>query len=412
MPEKNTIILTTFACHPQTGSEPGHGWGLLLNAAKIAEKKNLNCICLTLPRYIQVISDELDLQNLLHKVQLVAVPIPTALDVPKNGFLLRIGYVFYCLRANKIIRGYDENRIRVIHHINYASEVLPNPIPRKKFRNAVRIIGPLGSSQNLRVSRMLIRDSKDVLIFIMDTAKFVASRTLFRTFVDSGTKVIFSSELIRRNILGKGNLRRINSTNRRDVCPSLFIENLPKTKTRKTEQGVTHKVAIVSVLYRRKKVEFALEALNFINLKNLHCDIYGDGPEKESLQKVSERLKIDSKITWKGSINRAEFRALLPTYDAILHPSVREGASTITGEAIVAGIPIVVFDGTGAAGTLEHVGLTESVVSTSVVKNRRELVEEFSNVLLSVLGMKWERRNPFGTKAVRHQMMNWYNLVE
>jgi len=412
MPEKDTIILTTFACHPQMGSEPGHGWGLLLTAAKLAEKRNLNCICLTLPRYIQVISDELALLNLLHRVQLVAVQIPTAVDVPKNGLLLRIGYVFYCLRANQIIRGYDENRIRVIHHSNYASEVLPNPIPRKMFRNALRIIGPIGSSQNLRVSRILIRDSKDVLIFVMDTAKFVASRILFRTFVDSGMKVIFNSELIKRNILGKKNSRQTQSIKRQEVCPSLFLENSPKTKNRKTEHEANHKVAIISVLNRRKKVDFALEALNFIDLKNLHCDIYGDGPEKERLQKLSARLKIDSKITWKGTVDRAELRGLLPTYDAILHPSVREGASTITGEAIVAGIPIVVFDGTGAAGTLEYVGLTDSVVSTRVVKNKKELVEAFSDVLLSVLGMKWESGNPFGAEHVGHEMMKWYEIVE
>jgi glycosyltransferase involved in cell wall biosynthesis len=406
------IIFTTYACHPKMGSEPGHGWGLLLVATKIAEKNNLICVCLTIPRYIKPISEELRRLNLLHCIELVAVPIPKTFDVPKNGFLLRIGFIIFSYRARRVITKFDEEDIKVIHHSNYASEVLPNPIPRKKFRNSLRVIGPIGSSQNLRVSRILIRDFRDLFIFLMDSAKFFLSRFLFRMFVDSNTKVVFNSKLIQRKVLGKKKLEQMRKTELQSVFPSICLEDSIASNLRESENSTGYKVAIVSVLNRRKKIDFALEVLSSLNIQNLHCDIYGDGPERENLQKMSVKLNIESKISWKGTIDREELRDLLASYDAILHPSVREGASTITGEAIVAGVPIVVFDGTGAAGTLEHVGLFKTIVSTRLVRSRSELVKAFSSVLLSVLGMKLQNRNPFSPELFGSEMTKWYELGE
>ena len=43
----------------------------------------------------------------------------------------------------------------------------------------------------------------------------------------------------------------------------------------------------------------------------------------------------------------------------LIHPSAREGASSIVGEATAAGLPVVCFAGTGAASVLDTAGTSE-----------------------------------------------------
>ena len=412
MTQKKIIVITTYACHPQMGSEPGHGWGFLLTAARLAASHDLKCICFTLPRFIKPIEDELNRLNLMQSVELIPVPIPLYFDKPENGMLLRIGYIFWCSRARRMIKKLNQSQVRIIHHANYASEILPNPIPRRRFKNTLRIIGPFGSTQNLLVSKILIRDFRDILIFIMDFLKAVLSRLLFRFFVSSKTKVIFNSESILRKLRGEKESLKIEKSKLSLVYPSIILDNSKETRTQLRTQSGSYHLAIVSVFNRRKKIDFALEVLKEINLDNFHCDIYGVGPERKNLQRLSSRLNLESRITWKGTIDRAELRNSLPKYDAILHPSVREGASTITGEAIVAGSPIVVFEDTGSAGTLEFIGLNQWIVPTRLARNRNELISNFVAVLLRVLGKRIDVGNPFNPEILQHEVAKWYELVE
>ena len=311
-----------------------------------------------------------------------------------------------------MIKKLNQSQVRIIHHANYASEILPNPIPRRRFKNTLRIIGPFGSTQNLLVSKILIRDFRDILIFIMDFLKAVLSRLLFRFFVSSKTKVIFNSESILRKLRGEKESLKIEKSKLSLVYPSIILDNSKETRTQLRTQSGSYHLAIVSVFNRRKKIDFALEVLKEINLDNFHCDIYGVGPERKNLQRLSSRLNLESRITWKGTIDRAELRNSLPKYDAILHPSVREGASTITGEAIVAGSPIVVFEDTGSAGTLEFIGLNQWIVPTRLARNRNELISNFVAVLLRVLGKRIDVGNPFNPEILQHEVAKWYELVE
>lgn len=410
MTQKKLIVFTTYACHPQLGSEPGHGWGFLLIAARLAGLHGLKCICFTLSRFIEPIQNELERLDLLQNVELVSVPIPAYFDKPENGFLLRIGYIIWCSRTRNLIKKLSQSQVQIIHHTNYASEVLPNPIPRRTFESALRIIGPLGSTQNLRVSKILIRDFRDVLIFFMDFLRSALSRVLFGFFVSSKTKVIFNSETLLRKLRGREKISNTKISRLSLVYPSIILNDSKEMRNQKHSPSGVYHVAIVSVFNRRKKVDFALEVLKQINLTNFYCDIYGVGPEHENLRKISTRLNLESIVTWKGMVARAELRNALAKYDAILHPSVREGASTITGEAIVAGIPIVVFEDTGAASTLNFIGMNQWIVPTKKARNRNELILRFAAVLLKVLGRRVDYGNPFSPEKLQNEVEKWYEL--
>jgi glycosyltransferase involved in cell wall biosynthesis len=352
----------------------------------------------------------MQLLNLSKTVEILGVPIPKIFDAPSNGFLLRIGYIYWSFKTRRVIKNMDYSEIKLIHHTNYSSEVLPNPLPKRNFGSFKTIVGPLGSTQNLKLSRILVRDNLDFLILFMDTLKVFTSRLLFNLFVTKQTQVIVNSEVIANQIYPqkKKNLKIEDSS--LVVYPSLILEETKPTQEYVLGSKTSPKFVIVGVFNRRKKIDFALEVLANLQFPEFHCDIYGEGPEEERLKKYAVELGLTEQISWKGTIDRETLRSLLPSYDAVLHPSVREAASTITGESIIAGVPILGFEGTGLAGTMSLHGLTRYLVSIPNGASKSTLVENFVQKLHESVGTRIEIGNPFSLELVQAEVSRWYEL--
>jgi glycosyltransferase involved in cell wall biosynthesis len=71
----------------------------------------------------------------------------------------------------------------------------------------------------------------------------------------------------------------------------------------------------------------------------------GDGPLRPALEAQAEKLAITSRVRFLGRI--AEIPQLLAAADLYVQPSLYEGFPRATGEAIAAGLPLVVSDGPG-----------------------------------------------------------------
>jgi glycosyltransferase involved in cell wall biosynthesis len=407
---RKSIVLTTYACHPSRGSEPGHGWGFLLVASKLAALHNLECICITLPRYVEPIGIEMSSLKLEKSLKIIPVPIPKIFDVPSNGLLLRLGYIYWSLKTRRIINEMDHSTIRVIHHANYASEVLPNPLPKRSAGSVKKILGPLGSSQNLHLSLLLVRDPLDLLILLFDSLKILLTKFLPRIFVPKSAVVVANSEIIADKIYSKAKKNKKTANQTLILYPSLILADVNSSKQVSLLQNSLYHFVIVGVLNRRKKIDFALEVLANLGSLDFHCDIYGEGPEEERLQKHAAELGISKKISWKGTVDRETLRTRLPAYDVVLHPSVREGASTIAGESIIAGVPIIGFEGTGLAGTMSLHELTRYIVTTSKIRSRHCLVEEYTQKVYDSLGSRICIGNPFSLEIVQAQVSRWYEL--
>ena len=407
---RNSIVLTTYACHPKRGSEPGHGWGFLLIASRLAAQHNFKCVCITLPRYVEPIKTEMHKLNLSRNIEILAVSIPRIFDAPTNGFLLRLGYIVWCLKTRRVIKKMDYSKIKAIHHVNYSSEVLPYPLPKRNIYPIKKIIGPLGSTQNLNVSRLLVKDYLDWLILFMDTTKVIISRLLFTLFVPKDVHVIANNDLIVNQIYSQRVKNKKLKNRSLRVYPSLILEDTKPAKENFLDSRDSLRFIIVGVFNRRKKIDFAIEALANFSTANFHCDIYGEGPEEENLKKFAGKLGISEKISWKGTIDRDTLRSLLPSYNAVLHPSVREAASTITGESIIAGVPIIGFEGTGLAGTMSLYGLNRYLVSTSKITKRSTLIESYVQKLNESVNSRISIGNPFAVEIVQAEVSRWYEI--
>ncbi|MFT4512134.1 MAG: glycosyltransferase involved in cell wall biosynthesis [Planctomycetota bacterium] len=86
---------------------------------------------------------------------------------------------------------------------------------------------------------------------------------------------------------------------------------------------------------------------------DLHGDVIGDGSERASLQQLSTQ-HAGARIHIRGV--EPDIARLLPAYDAVVLPSVREGYPLVAIEAFAAGVPVVGYDVPGVRDALSHFG--------------------------------------------------------
>jgi len=78
-------------------------------------------------------------------------------------------------------------------------------------------------------------------------------------------------------------------------------------------------------------------------------DVVGDGPERAALTAQANAIAA-GRVTMRGVV--PDLPALLPAYDALVIPSVREGWPLVAVEAFAAGVPVVGYDVPGVRDAL------------------------------------------------------------
>jgi glycosyltransferase involved in cell wall biosynthesis len=114
----------------------------------------------------------------------------------------------------------------------------------------------------------------------------------------------------------------------------------------------------------------------------VHLHVFGDGPERENLQRRIGELKLNGRVTLHGVVSRPQ--EVLGKIGLLVLPSVSEGMPMVLIEAMAAGVPVIGRDVPGVrdvivdgkTGLLAKSSLAEEI--SRVVKDallRRMLIE-------------------------------------
>lgn len=115
---------------------------------------------------------------------------------------------------------------------------------------------------------------------------------------------------------------------------------------------MTDKLKIVwsGILEGGKALPLLLHALSILEEKNrVTLDILGSGPEKQKWLRLSEQLKIDQLIRWRGHMKLADAKSCMADADIFVFTSIKEGTPTVIMEALQLGLPVVCHDACGMA---------------------------------------------------------------
>ena len=100
-------------------------------------------------------------------------------------------------------------------------------------------------------------------------------------------------------------------------------------------------VGCMAVLEERKGQRFLLEAMALLKARGVrvHCILAGEGPERETLEKMTARLGLSRDVEFSGFV--ADPPAFLSEIDVFVLPSLHEGLGVAALEAMAAGKPVV-----------------------------------------------------------------------
>ena len=135
----------------------------------------------------------------------------------------------------------------------------------------------------------------------------------------------------------------------------------------------------VGSLIERKGISTIYEAINYLNTKKIHVDIYGEANYKDNFISSTENISI------KGPIKFGETQLIMGGYDLLILPSLHDGWGVVVNEALLQGVPAIVSCQTGAkilikltkAGDIFESGNSTDLarVLSSIIENPDLLVE-------------------------------------
>lgn len=108
----------------------------------------------------------------------------------------------------------------------------------------------------------------------------------------------------------------------------------------------------VGELNKNKNHRAIVEAMHQIQDKNIYCILCGKGTEKDRLEKIIKRYKLDIQVKILGF--RQDIAQLLSASDCFVFSSKREGLSVALMEAMATGVPIIASNVRGNRDLVKH----------------------------------------------------------
>lgn len=135
------------------------------------------------------------------------------------------------------------------------------------------------------------------------------------------------------------------------------------TLPKDTAKPISKAVGIVARLAPEKNIALAIRAFERIaaELPEARLDIFGDGPDRENLEKLAEQLGVADRIDWHGHIENS--RDIYERLSVLVVPSKAESFGLAALEAMSWGVPIIATK-VGGLPELVKDGVTGLLISS------------------------------------------------
>lgn len=130
-----------------------------------------------------------------------------------------------------------------------------------------------------------------------------------------------------------------------------FVDSGSRTK----EEHFSLRMLYVGRLLRLKHVDTIVRSLEVLRLGGLEVGltILGDGPERESLERLVKKLNLEDWVTFRPAVKIEEVREVMRQHDLlVLASDAMEGWGCVVQEALTEGVPVVGTYEAGASAAL------------------------------------------------------------
>ncbi len=355
-----TVVLTAFACDPRLPSEPTIGWEYLTTWLDIAEDEDLRLVVSMNERSRAASTERLRAEGRdTTRLTIVAPVEHRVLRVLGDHRLTRLEHLVWGWRTPAAVRRVvGPEDVLLARHVTFASEILPPPITWLHGR-ALTVWGPVGSTGRADAYRHRPRPAHWRRRWLVQRLRdSLSTRCARRSARRIDETLVTSPSLAAR--LGSGGSRAVVFPNTR---PLTLDEDLPDHE-RDPGQGL--RLLCVGNLVPLKRFELAVAALTRPSLGHARLRIVGKpAPGRgNDLADLAQALGVADRVEFLGQVERARVLAEMRSADVLVHLSAREGGSGVVGEATSVGLPVVVFEGTGADAVLTYAGAPGARIAT------------------------------------------------
>jgi len=168
---------------------------------------------------------------------------------------------------------------------------------------------------------------------------YALERTLVKLLASRGTLVLVAPSALRKARLMSpdGNMELIHN----GIDLDFFL--------RQEQIARTWDVVSLGRLKNHKRIDLLLYALDYLNRCHglrLTTVIVGDGPEKDALMHLAEKLNLTKQVYFAGAVaSNEDAYGFLRSSKVFVNPSTKEGGGSITVlEAFASGLPVLAFD--------------------------------------------------------------------
>lgn len=378
--EKIRVLLSAYACEPNTGSEPEIGWGWAKNLAELGFEISV----------ITRKSNQKKIEEYLNKNPQIKINF---YYYDLNKIILKIikkksnpySYLYFILwqfgiyfLAKSIIK---KRKIDYIHHVTFGSLRFPSFLGLLKIPF---IFGPVGGGEktpkNLKKSFKFLDKVKE---FIRElSTNYVKLSPLMNLTFFSSKKIFVATEDSKKSIskIYHHKTEVLFATN---IDEKLIIKQILNFKNNNEK----FKLIFVGRLIYWKGAHIVLKSFSEIKKKisNVELLIRGSGPLKDELEKLSNNLNIQNDLKWLPRLEEAELFKLYRNSDLLIFPSLHDSGGMVILEAMANGLPTATIN-IGGPGII--VNEKCGVVIEPKNKEEDQLIIDFSKSIIDVLNNK------------------------
>lgn len=361
---RKRIFVSAYACEPGLGSEIGVGWHWVLEMSKyfdlwvLTRRSNM-------PNINAWLAENPDFSN----INFIYYDLPKWARFWKKGLRgVRLYYILWQLCSNNIVkRTMIENNISIFHHLTYGNALWN--VSRYGSKQTF-IWGPVGGLETIPENFSRHYDTKCRIIekfrrFAVACAKLnvgfyyrckqadiilcKTEHTLKRIPQRFAAKAILFTD-VAADVIAHSDAA-INMAADVTAHSDIINGSNPPAAHNASSNSIDKAINFISVgrLDAWRGFDLVLEAFALARKQNnrLTLTIVGDGNDKSRLLSIVDKLDIRSSVSFTGNVPMSEYKSLMHTADVVVNASLKEGAVTVSFDAVSLGKPLICLDTTG-----------------------------------------------------------------
>ncbi|WP_434514389.1 glycosyltransferase family 4 protein [Dechloromonas sp. ARDL1] len=360
------ILLSAFACAPNTGSEPGVGWRWAIELAKQHE--------------VVVVTDATRrhlIEPFLAEHPVTSLRVlyfrPSCLrSTPLNSWTAQLLYTAWQFGLWEFAkRLHRVEKFDVAMHVTYGVFRHPSFLG---YLGIPFVFGPLGGGEDApwRLKRS-IRGREKIKELLRAALNKVSLVDPFLWIAFAGASSILVKTQDTQNALPWPFRRRAL------VYPEIGIDTSPTVVpcTRSADQPL--RVLFAGRLLGWKGAHLAIRAVALARARGIPVDftLVGRGPCEQELHRLSESLGEHGNVNWISQIPQQELFALYGTMHCFLFPSLHDSSGNVVLEAQANGLPVICLEVGGPATLVTD----ESAIVISINGDETSVIEGLAGAL-------------------------------